>query len=124
MDRNSKFSLNSTLLYNLSTHCGHHQFSTFVHKPDQQKGAATMTRSMHILQASQLKTSSLTADFPPSFTSRSIYKFINLHLPRLVKEKKKKGVIKAFWPRFTSPTYQYLRYLCWGRTACCALPTQ
>lgn len=95
MDRNSKFSLNSTLLYNLSTHCGHHQFSTFVHKPDQQKGAATMTRSMHILQASQLKTSSVTADFPPSFTSRSIYKFINLHLPRLVKEKKKKRSNKS-----------------------------
>lgn len=50
-----------------------------------------MTRSMHILQASQLKTSSLTADFPPSFTSRSIYKFINLHQPRLVKKKKKRS---------------------------------
>lgn len=37
-------------------------------------------------QASQLKTSSLAAYFSPSFTSRSIYKFLNLQNPGLVKK--------------------------------------
>lgn len=42
--------------------------------------------SMHFFQASQLKTSSPTAYFPLSFTSRSIYKFLKLQNPGLVKK--------------------------------------